>query len=440
LEFARRENRATIITFSESSGMLISRTPMAACLWMLLIGGSGAGAAPPPAGRPETVKSAAWTELRGPTGQGHSSATGLPLTWSDTENVKWKSGMSGKGWSSPVIQGDQIWLTTEAADRKTLSAICLSRETGERLHELVVAAPLELGAVHEKNTLASPTPVIDGDRVYVHFGPYGTACLSTDGKMKWQTVLPHQQLYGPSSSPVVYGDLLIVPCLGTDFQYLAALDVQSGALRWKHSFKGRNAESTPLIVHASDDLPQLISNQADRVVALDPRTGDELWFVRQENFAQVPRPVFGHGLVFACGGYFKPEVWAIRPDGTGDVTDSHVVWRTSKAAPLNPSPLLVGDEFYCVSDDGVASCLDARTGELHWRERLGGAFTASPLFADGRLYFLNESGVTTVLAPGPVFKRLATNTVTGRTLASLSVAGRAIYLRTDAHLFRLEEP
>jgi outer membrane protein assembly factor BamB len=361
----------------------------------------------------------------------------LPLTWSDTDNVKWKVGLSGKGWSSPVIQGQQIWLTVEGPDRKTLSAVCLARETGDFLHEVIVAAPAELGPVHEKNSLASPTPMIEGDRVYVHFGPYGTACLATSGKLLWQVVLPHQQSYGPSSSPVVYRDLLIVPCLGTDVQYLAALDKQTGAPRWKHSFKGRNAESTPLIIRTTDDTTQLISNQADRVVSLDPRTGDELWFVKQENFAQVPRPVFGHGLVYACGGYYKPEVWAIRPDGRGDVTDSHVVWRTNKAAPLNPSPLLVGNEFYCVSDDGVASCLDAKTGDVRWRERLGGPFTASLLFADGRVYFLSESGVTTVLAAGPAFKRLATNIVTGRTLASLSVAGRAIYLRTESHLYRL---
>jgi glucose dehydrogenase len=185
---------------------------------------------------------------------------------------------------------------------------------------------------------------------------------------------------------------------------------------------------------------ELISNQADRMVALDPQSGRELWSMTQENFAQVPRPVYGHGLLYICGGYYKPEVWAIRPEGRGDVTTSHVVWHTNQSAPHNPSPLLVEDELYFVSDNGIASCVDARTGELHWRERLGGDFSASPVFADGRIYFLNESGVVTVLAPGKTFTRLAENSLPGRTLASLAVAGRSLFLRTDTHLYRIEKP
>ena len=163
-----------------------------------------------------------------------------------------------------------------------------------------------------------------------------------------------------------------------------------------------------------------------------------LWWVTHENFAQVPRPVFGHGLVFVAGGYYKPEVWAIRPDGRGDVTESHVVWHNSQAAPHNPSPLLVGDELYYVSDNGIGSCVDAKTGQQHWRERLGGDYSASPVYADGKIYFLNETGIVTVLARGPKFERLATNTLPGRTLASLAIGGRAIYLRTDSELFRIE--
>ena len=248
-----------------------------------------------------------------------------------------------------------------------------------------------------------------------------------------------QQAYGPSSSPVLYGDLLIVPCLGTDVHYMAALDKTTGEQRWKQSFEGRCAESTPLIIRTASG-PELISNQADRIVALEPDTGHELWWVTQENFAQVPRPVFGHGLVFVCGGYFKPEVWAIRPEGRGDVTSTHVVWRINQAAPHNPSPLLVGDELYFVSDNGIASCVDAKTGKVHWRERLGGDFSASPVFADGRIYFLNEIGEVSVLTRGTTFERLATNTLPGRTLASLSVAGRALYLRTDSQLYRIEKP
>jgi outer membrane protein assembly factor BamB len=380
-----------------------------------------------------------WPEFRGPTGQGHSPAVDLPITWSETENIAWKVAIPGRGWSSPVIRGNQIWITTADADGKTLRALCLDRESGAALHDVVISTLTEKGAAHDKNTLASPTPVLEGDRVYVHFGPHATACLSNDGKILWRTVLAHEQLYGPSSLPLLYGAVLIVPCLGTDVRYMVALDKITGEQRWKQTFEGRNAESTPLLIRTPSGT-ELISNQADRIVALEPDTGRELWWVTQENFAQVPRPVFGHGLVFICGGYYKPEVWAIRPEGHGDVTASHVVWRISQAAPHNPSPLLVGDELYFVSDNGIASCVDAKTGKVHWRERLGGDFSASPVFVDGRIYFLNENGVVTVLAPGTTIQRLATNTLPGRTLASLAVAGHALYLRTDSELYRIEKP
>lgn len=380
-----------------------------------------------------------WPQFRGPTGQGKSSAVGLPVTWSDTENITWKAAIPGQGWSSPVIRGDQIWLTAADEDRKTLRALCLDRQSGAITHNVVVNTLAEPGSVHRKNTLASPTPILEGDRVYVHFGPHGTACLSSSGEILWKITLPHVQGYGPSSSPVVYNDLLIVPCLGTDVRYLIALDKQKGGERWKVEFEGRCSEATPLVI-STENGDQLISNQADRIVAFDPSSGKELWWVTQQNFAQIPRPVFGHDLVYVGGGYFKPEVWAIRPQGRGDVTESHVVWHVNQSAPLNPSPLLAGDALYFVSDNGIASCLDAMTGKLRWRERLEGDFTASPLFADGRVYFLNEVGVATVVATGPKFERLATNTVPGRTLASLAVAGRALYLRTDSHLYRIETP
>ncbi|MFN0051258.1 MAG: PQQ-binding-like beta-propeller repeat protein [Planctomycetales bacterium] len=382
---------------------------------------------------------AEWPQFRGPTGQGHATARDLPVTWSETENVAWKSELPGRGWSSPVLRGNRIWLTAGDPETKTLRAFCLDRRTGEIRLNVVINKPSETGTIHGKNSLASPTPILEDDRVYVHFGPYGTACLSDEGEILWSTTLPHLQSYGPSSSPVLQGDQLIVPCLGTDERFLVALDKRDGSLCWKKPIEGRNAESTPLVID-TDAGPQLVSNQADRIVAFDPKNGQELWWVTQTNFAQIPRPVAGHGLVFVGGGYFKPEVWAIRPEGRGDVTESHVVWRVNQAAPLNPSPLLVGDELYFVSDNGIASCVDARTGKLHWRERLGGEFTASPLFADGRIYFLNETGTTTVVSPGEEFKQLAANELPGRTLASMAAVGRALYLRTDSHLYRLEKP
>ena len=231
----------------------------------------------------------AWPEFRGPGGQGHSPAVGLPITWSENENIAWKASLPGRGWSSPVIRGEQIWLTAADEDGKTLRALRLDRATGAIDRDVVVATLPDKGPAHDKNTLASPTPLLDEDRVYVHFGPYATACLSDEGKIIWQTALPHQQAYGPSSSPVLFNDVLIVPCLGTDTRYMIALDRRTGEQRWKQAFEGRNAESTPLVIETETGA-ELISHQADRIVALDPATGNELWSIAQENFAQIPRP------------------------------------------------------------------------------------------------------------------------------------------------------
>ncbi|MFO1094893.1 MAG: PQQ-binding-like beta-propeller repeat protein [Planctomycetaceae bacterium] len=405
-----------------------------ACASAFLVTVSLQAAEPVPAAVPADSE---WPEFRGPDGQGHAVAHGLPLAWDENRNIRWKVELTGLGWSSPVISGNQIWLTTADVEPTILRVLCLDRDTGTLVHNSVVAQPAVTARVHRKNSLASPTPILSGDHVYVHFGPYATACLSSAGDILWNKSLPHQQLYGPSSTAVLFRDLLIVPCLGTDVRYLIALDKNSGEERWKQSFEGRNAESTPLVID-TEHGPQLVSSQADRIIAFDPQTGRELWWVRQTNYAQVPRPVFGHGLVYVSGGYFNPEVWAIRPDGQGDVTDSHVVWHVSESAPLNPSPILVGDELYFISDNGVASCVNALTGALHWRERLDGNYSASPVFGDNRLYFLNETGTTYVVRPGPKFELLATNVLPGQTLASLAVAGRALYLRTDTQLYRIE--
>ena len=400
-----------------------------------------------------------WPQFRGPGGQGHSSAKGLAITWSETANIRWKRAIEGTGWSSPVIQNNQIWLTSASEKGKSLVVICLDRATGRQRHhispfsvvtpvgaqarksalELYVAGIVRL---HPKNSYASPTPIIQGNRVFVHFGPYGTACLGTNGKVIWKTRLPHKTYYGPSSSPVLIDDLLIVQCHGTDVRFVTALDKNTGRARWTRTHEARsskrkshNSESTPLVIQTASGR-QLICNVAGHVLAYEPLTGKSLWSVRQlENYAQVPRPVFGHNLVFTAGGYFSPVVFAIRPDGAGDITESHVVWSVRKAVPNNPSLLLVRDELYMVSDKGVASCLDARTGTLRWRERLGGNFSASPIFADDRIYFFSEEGITTVLAPGRNFRKLATNKLDGRIMASPAISGTAIYLRTDQHLY-----
>ncbi|MBI3863653.1 MAG: PQQ-binding-like beta-propeller repeat protein, partial [Planctomycetia bacterium] len=256
-----------------------------------------------------------WPQFRGPDGQGNSAETGLPLTWSTTENFAWKIAIPGSGWSSPVIEGDQVWMTYGIREGRSLHAICVSAATSRVVHDVEVFAPEKEFTIHPTNSYASPTPIISGGHVYVHFGPHGTACLTTAGSTVWTARLPHVTGYGPSSSPVLHEDLLIVPCHGTDTCYLAALDKKTGKERWRLVHAGRCSESTPLVIPTADG-DQLVCNFSERVVSVDPRTGKELWTVAQgDNFAQVPRPVFGHGLVYVSGGYFGPVVQAIKPEG-----------------------------------------------------------------------------------------------------------------------------
>ena len=380
-----------------------------------------------------------WPQFRGPGGEGHSAERHLPMTWSETENITWKVPIAGRGWSSPVLKDDQIWATTAESEGQSLRAVCLDRKTGRQLHNVEVFQKENPGRINRKNSHASPTPILEGDRVYVHYGAHGTACLSVDGKIVWQTVLEYNHGHGPAGCPALFGDLLIISCDGRSNQFIVALNKNTGKIAWKSDRpNGRHSYSTPLVFEI-DGQSQIVSTGGDRVTAYVPLTGEEIWSSRYVGYSLVPRPVYGHGLVFICSGFDPPAtLYAIRPDGQGDVTESHVAWSLKRGVPLSPSPLLVGDELFIVSDEGVAACLDARTGTQHWRQRLEGKFSASPVYAADRVYFLNEEGVTTVISAGPDFKRLATNQLDGRTLASIAVSDGAIYLRTDGHVYRIE--
>jgi outer membrane protein assembly factor BamB len=393
-----------------------------------------------------------WPQFRGPGGQGHSDARNLALTWSETENIAWKVPIAGLGWSSPSIQGNQIWLTTAIDDGKSLRAVAFDRASGSTLHDIEIFTLEDPGSVHSKNSHASPTPLIEGDRVYVHYGAHGTACMTTDGTVVWKTQeLKHDHRHGPGGSPVIFEDLLILNCDGSDIQFVVALDKATGEIRWKKKrehigadrLSGKSsvpmAYTTPLLFDVNGTT-QLLSTGADSIVAYNPRTGDEYWWFRFDGYSNVLRPVVGKGLVFISSGYDQPEFYAVRIDGSGDVTESHLAWNMKKASPLNPSPLMVGDELYLVSDNGIATCLDAVTGQQHWQERLGGNFSASPTFADGRIYLLDEDGTATVIAPGKKFESLATNKLEGRTLATPAFVDNTIFLRTDTHLYRIEKP
>ncbi|HWB11583.1 MAG TPA: PQQ-binding-like beta-propeller repeat protein [Pirellulales bacterium] len=388
---------------------------------------------------PQAAGAGDWPQFRGPDGQGHAEQQGLPEEWSETKNISFKSPVPGRGWSSPVIAGGRIWLTTALDEGHSLHAVCLDESDGRVLHDVEVFQVAEPGTIHKKNSYASPTPILDGDRVYVHFGDLGTACLATDGAIIWKTnELTYRHGHGPAGSPVLYNDLLIVSCDGTDVQYVAALDKQTGEVRWKSPRKGRMAYSTPLVINVAGE-DQLVSTGGDQVVAYEPATGREIWWVRYDGYSEVPRPAYGQGLVFLASGYDTPWLYAVRPDGRDDVTDTHVAWRLQRGAPLNPSPLIIGEELYLVSDQGIASCLDAKTGEKHWQKRVPGNYSASPLLADGKIYLTNEEGLTTVIRPGKEYRELAANQIEGDTLASLAVSGKALFLRSATHLYRIEE-
>ena len=417
--------------------------------------------------------SADWPQFRGPDGQGHATVGGLPLKWSETENVAWKVPVEGRGWSSPVVLGNEIWMTTalptaataEEAERKlaglpfpapnsdvaqgvTLKAVCVDRDTGRLLQSVTLFEFDEVLQICAVNSFASPTPVIETGRLYCDFGTMGTACLDTaSGKVLWKRRLPVEHQVGPGSSPILHGDLLVLVRDGCDMQYVAALDKHSGQTVWKTDRPPidtdytpyKKAFSTPLVI-GSAGAEQMVVLGSKWLVSYAPDSGEPIWQVDTGGtFSSTSRPVFGHGMVFVCTAYGGSYLLAIRTDGRGDVTDTHVSWTGKKQVPKRSSPLLVGDELYTVSDKGVATCLDARTGETHWTERILGNCSASPVLADGRIYFFAEDGQTTVIRPAKQFTTLAKNEIDGPVMASVAIADGAFFLRSGTHLYRIEE-
>jgi len=388
-----------------------------------------------------------WPQFRGPAGQGHADEARLPTAWSTNQNVTWRTELPGKGYSSPVIWGDQLWMTAALENGLSYHALCVEKTSGKLLFDVELFRREKVMSIQNKNSHASPTPVIEAGRVYVNFGTTGTACLDTGtGKILWRsTELQLDHLVGPGSSPVLYQNLLILTCDGADMQYTAALDTATGKLAWKTARSGKlrpaadvkKAFCTPLIATV-EGHDQLISPGADWVYGYEPLTGREIWRVGYKGFSEVPRPVVGHGLAFICTGFMQPELWALRLGAHGDATATAVAWKCTKKMPLKPSPLLVGDELYVVSDTSTASCLDAKTGELVWEQRLGGNFSASPILADGKIYFFSEEGKATILAPGRAYQLLATDELGERIMASPAISGDTLFLRTDKALYRIE--
>ena len=376
-----------------------------------------------------------WPEFRGPTGQGLSTATNLPTVWSPTTNVVWKQAVPGLGWSSPVISEERVFLTTavEKGDLISLQALALQAGSGNILWSTEVFAARPERA-HSKNSHASPTPLIEGERLYVHFGHYGTACLDLTSKILWRTSeVEYSPVHGNAGSPVLAGEVLVFNCDGADNPFVVALDKNSGKVLWKFNrnatAKKKFSFSTPLLVNG-----QLITVGSGAVSALNPKTGKETWNVPfTEGYSVVPRPVHGHGLIFISTGFDRPVVMAIRPAGN----KAEVAWTLTRGAPNTPSLLLVGDELYMVSDAGIATCVDAHSGKIHWQERVGGNYSASPVFADGKIYLQSEEGKGVVLKAGKEFLKIAENSLDEKALASYAVGGDSLFVRTAKHLYRI---
>jgi len=392
-----------------------------------------------------------WSQFRGPEGNGHINTTSVPLEWSENKNISWKTSIHDRGWSSPVIWNNQIWMTTATKNGKKTFAICVDKMTGNVLHDINVFEVESPQAITIDNTYASPTPVIEEGRVYVHFGTYGTACINTsNGNILWtrrDLKCDHEKGAGPASSPFLFNDYLIFNVDGRDVQYVIALDKKSGKTAWKTNrsvnfsnvqVNQRKAYGTPLIIPRGNEK-QMVSIGAKGVFSYDPKNGKELWKALHRGWSIAPRPVYGEGLVFTMIDRDRPELWAIRPDGNGDITDSHIVWKSSKRMPPRASPLIVGELLFVVDRNGYISCLEAKTGKIFWQERMKGSFSASPIYTDGLIYFFNEDTVCTIIKPARKLEIVATNKVADEQLmATPAIDNDSIYIRTANNLYKIK--
>jgi len=389
-----------------------------------------------------------WPQFRGPRGDGRTAARDLPVTFGEAQGVRWKTPIHGKAWSSPVVWEQQIWMTTASKDGHELGAICIDAESGRVLHDVVVFKVATPQFCHPMNSYGTSTPVIEKGRIYLHFGAHGTACLDTATAAPLWTrqdfACDHYR--GAASSPIVVDGLLVLTFDGVDVQYIVALDKATGKTVWKRDRNiaydtddsdYKKAYSTPAVISVQGQA-QLISPSAGATIAYQPLTGEEIWRVRSGGMNAAALPLFGHGLVYvtsAAGGY---QLFAVRPDGRGDVTDTHVAWKFAKAVPTRSSQILVGGRLFMISDNGLLSCVDATSGKGVWQKRIGGAFSASPLFAEGRVYFFGEDGEVPVIAAADEYQLLANNRLGDGFMASPAVFGTSLILRSRTHLYRIE--
>jgi outer membrane protein assembly factor BamB len=391
-----------------------------------------------------------WPRWRGPSGQGLVEGSGYPDLWSNTENVAWSTEIPGAGNSSPVVWGGHIFLTTAEGSRR--SVLCLNRQDGKLLWQTHAPdAPAE--RIHRKNTLASGTAATDGERVYVFLGNQGLLAVNFDGRVAWHRDLGTMANYhGPAGSPLIYKDRVILYLdqgrsnWNSDSTaegakaFVAAFDRKTGETLWRNERREYVGWGTPVAIRAGG-RDEIIVHSQYKVYSYDPVSGKELWTCDGPTMEVIPTPVAGHGLVFCSSGRAGPTL-AIRPGGSGDVSGTHVAWRTTRGSPFIPSPLLVGEYLYIVNDmASIATCFEAKTGKPMWQDRLGEAaresFSASPVAVDGKVFFTNDLGETFVLKAGPEFQLLHVNRFNDRTLASPALVDGRWYWRTSRHLLAI---
>ena len=397
-----------------------------------------------------------WTKFRGPTGDGHVTVKSIPLKWSDTENVKWKVSVPGKGWSSPVISKGKIYLTSavaegdnqDAADvSRELRVICYDSSNGKEIWDTKVFEQKPLKRpIHHKNSHASPTPIIEGGKVYVHFGHMGSACLDLNGKILWKNnELKYDPIHGNGGTPIIVDNLFFYSADASTNPFVVALDKNTGKVLWK-KLRSETAQSrkfsfsTPTLISMGGSS-QIISPASGAVFSYDSKTGEELWSVDYGGWSVIPKPGVYKNMIYVGTGYERAHILGIRVDekSKGNVTESHVEWEITKRAPNTPSFMVVDDLLYFISDGGIATCVEPLTGEIIWQERTAGPISASPVHFNGMIYFLDEQGKTTVIKAGRKFEIIAENKIKERTLASFGISEGAIYIRSEKSLFRIGE-
>ncbi|MFV0443874.1 MAG: PQQ-binding-like beta-propeller repeat protein [Planctomycetaceae bacterium] len=389
-----------------------------------------------------------WPEFRGPRGDGSSLATGLPVEFSDSANVAWKVPVAGRAWSSPVVWDRQVWMTNATEDGRELSALCVDATTGKVLFSETIFDVAEPLAIHKFNSYASPSPAIEAGRVYLSWGSSGLACLDTNTfETLWvRRDLECNHFRGAGSSPILDQQLLFLPYDGYDYQYVIALDKQTGDTVWKvdrpHNFGTDNGDqkkayATAQLIEAGGRR-QLIVPTSKGAFSYNPQTGAEYWRIRYDEFSTAARPLYAGGLLYISCGFGKGQILAVDPTGSGDVTETHVRWSEKKAMPSKPSPVFVDGRMYVIQDQGVATCLDGKTGEIVWQSRVGGNYSASPIVGDGQIYFCSEEGKVTVVAATDEYTALAENQFPDGIMSTPAVVDSALLIRTTTHLYRIE--